>query len=98
MNRHLFAITKTLCTKGVFTFIFLLSVTTAKSQSGFEKGMPFVKNYSPQLYDGLNTNWSVIQGGDGIMYFGNPTAGSDILQYDGVHWTKTVSYTHLTLP
>ncbi|MEO5908249.1 MAG: hypothetical protein ABIR50_09540, partial [Ginsengibacter sp.] len=88
MNRHLFAITKTLCIKSGFTFLFLLSITGAKSQPGLEKGMPFVKNYSPQLYDGLNTSWSVIQGYDGLMYFGNSNAASDILKYDGVHWTK----------
>jgi signal transduction histidine kinase/CheY-like chemotaxis protein len=88
MNWHLFAFTKTLSTKGVFTFLFLCLISVASGQAGNEKGKPFVKNYSPELYDGLNTNWSVIQGDDGIMYFGNPTAESDILQYDGVHWTK----------
>lgn len=88
MNRPLFAFSKALSTKGVFTFLFLCLISVAFGQPGNEKGLPFVKNYSPQLYDGLNTNWCVIQGNDGIMYFGNPTAGSDILQYDGVHWTK----------
>jgi hypothetical protein len=80
MNWHLFAFTKTLSTKGVFTFLFLCLISVASGQAGNEKGKPFVKNYSPELYDGLNTNWSVIQGDDGIMYFGNPTAESDILQ------------------
>lgn len=88
MNRHLLAFTKTHFIKSVFTFLFLCLISIAFGQPGNEKGLPFVKNYPPQLYDGLNTNWSVIQGDDGIMYFGNPTAGSDILQYDGVHWTK----------
>jgi GAF domain-containing protein/CheY-like chemotaxis protein len=88
MNRNLIAFTKASCIKGIFIIFFLCSISMAFGQVGNEKGMPFVKNYSPQLYDGLNTNWSVIQGDDGLMYFGNPTSGSDILQYDGVHWTK----------
>jgi hypothetical protein len=88
MNRHLFATTQTLCIKGVFTILFLCLISRSYAQPGNEKGVPFVKNYSPELYDGLNTNWSVIQGDNGIMYFGNPTAQSDILEYDGVHWTK----------
>jgi hypothetical protein len=88
MNRNLIAFTKASCIKGIFTVIFLCFISMAFGQAGSEKGLPFIKNYSPQLYEGLNTNWSVIQDNNGIMYFGNPTAGSDILQYDGVHWTK----------
>ncbi|HXS58532.1 MAG TPA: GAF domain-containing protein [Hanamia sp.] len=88
MNRNLIAFTKVFYSKGIFTIFFLCILVPVFGQPGNEKGLPFVKNYSPQLYDGLNTNWSVIQGNDGLMYFGNPTAGSDILQYDGVHWIK----------
>jgi K+-sensing histidine kinase KdpD/CheY-like chemotaxis protein len=88
MNRHLFAITKTLCTKGVFTFIFLLSLISAKSQPGFEKGLPFINNYLPKIYEGGSQNWSIIQDDNGIMYFGNVNPPSSILKYDGVHWSK----------
>ncbi|HEY5391476.1 MAG TPA: two-component regulator propeller domain-containing protein, partial [Hanamia sp.] len=88
MNRHLFAITKTLCTKSVFTFIFLLSITGAKSQPGFEKGLPFITNYTSKIYNGGPASWSVIQDDNGIMYFGNINPSSSILKYDGVHWNK----------
>jgi signal transduction histidine kinase/CheY-like chemotaxis protein/uncharacterized protein YigA (DUF484 family) len=87
MNRHLFAITKTLY-KGAFTFLFLLSVSIVKSQSAFEKGLPFINNYLPKTYEGGNQNWSVIQDNNGIMYFGNVNPPSSILKYDGVHWSK----------
>ena len=88
MNRNLIAFTKAFCLKGIFLIFFPGFISVAFGQAGNEKGLPFVKNYSPQLYEGLNTNWSVIQDNNGIMYFGNSTSGSDILQYDGVHWTK----------
>ena len=48
-----------------------------------EKGLPFIKNYSPQEYQSHRQNWSIVQGKNGIMYFGN---GKGVLEFDGVRW------------
>lgn len=47
--------------------------------------LPFVENYTKADYKGDNQNWSVVQGGDGAMYFAN---GRFLVRYDGVIWEK----------
>src|SRR5206468_4982862 len=56
-----------------------------------EIGLPFVTSYSPKTYNGSAVNWSVIQGDDGIMYFGQNNTGSNLIQYDGVRWQRISS-------
>ncbi|MFA6812033.1 MAG: hypothetical protein WCR45_02915 [Bacteroidaceae bacterium] len=45
--------------------------------------MPLIRYYSVKEYKAANQNWSVTQGQNGVMYFGN-TDG--LLSYDGYHW------------
>jgi signal transduction histidine kinase/CheY-like chemotaxis protein len=67
---------------------FLLFPLISKAQDQSEKGMPFLTNFSPKDYSNgaAIQQWSIIQGDDGFMYFGNNL--NYILQYDGVNWRK----------
>lgn len=47
------------------------------------KGIPFVRNYSPSNYNAGTSNWAIAQDNRGIMYFGNETG---ILEFDGTTW------------
>ena len=64
----------------IFFMIFVVSHTNA---SPF---MPLVRYYSLKEYKAGNQNWSVAQGWDGVMYFGNTNG---LLSYDGYHWALT---------
>jgi signal transduction histidine kinase/CheY-like chemotaxis protein/uncharacterized protein YigA (DUF484 family) len=82
--------------KKVFCFtlpvVALLATSlSALAQNESEKGLPFVTSYSPKIYNGSATNWSVIQDNDGIMYFGQSNTGSNMVQYDGVKWQRIPS-------
>lgn len=88
MNRHFFLKTGTLFIKGILTLLLVFSAVVSMSQPGHEKGLPFVSNYSAKEYNESPTNWSVIQGNDALMYFGNTNNKGNILQYDGVNWKK----------
>ncbi|WP_169749139.1 response regulator [Flavihumibacter petaseus] len=74
--------------------IILISLTTlttllpvpARAQNNPEKGLPFITNYNPKTYKASSQSFSVIEGNDGIMYFG---VQSNLLEYDGVRWRKT---------
>jgi serine phosphatase RsbU (regulator of sigma subunit) len=47
------------------------------------QGKNFIKTYTPKDYDGQAQNWCVIQGPEGLMYFGNSMG---LLIYDGEKW------------
>ena len=49
-----------------------------------QSGTFFIKNYSPEKYNGSNQVWGIVQDNRGIMYF----AADQILEYDGVNWRK----------
>jgi len=93
MNRHLVAFTNRFCIKTVFTIFFLCASAAGMAQTGKEKGMPFVTNYAPAVYNASAVNWSVMQDNNGIMYFGQSEGNnpSTILQYDGVNWYQIPS-------
>lgn len=46
-------------------------------------GTPFIRNYSPDEYQGDNQNWAIVQDSAGLLYFGN---SDGVLEYDGVSW------------
>lgn len=48
-------------------------------------GTPIVKTYKPSDYHAAPENFAIIQGNEGIMYFGNL---GFIIEYDGVTWRK----------
>ncbi|MEN8119019.1 MAG: triple tyrosine motif-containing protein [Bacteroidota bacterium] len=47
------------------------------------KGIPYIINYSSNVYKAHNQNWSTVQDKRGVMYFGN-TMG--VLEFDGQNW------------
>ncbi len=51
---------------------------------GFGQGLPPIKNYLPQEYNGHRQNWAVAQDNNGIIYVAN---GKGLLSYDGVDWS-----------
>lgn len=51
-----------------------------------QKGLPIIKNFSPEVYDASDQNWCAVQDNRGIMYFGNNDRG--VLEYDGKTWRK----------
>ena len=75
-----------ICLKWFLCFFFISSFLSTIAQNESEKGFPFVTNYSPKVYDASPNNWSVIEGNDGVMYFGGNKAKSNILQFDGEKW------------
>ena len=49
----------------------------------WETGLPFIQNYTPEIYQGFNQNWGAVKDSLGVMYFAN---GNGVLTYDGVNW------------
>jgi len=68
---------------GVFIF-FTLSSYTQDAVEVYRKGLPFLKNYSPDEIGAGAQNWAVIMDNRGVMYFGNGENG--VLEFDGVNW------------
>ncbi len=74
--------------KWLFNILLILAFCPVSAQNESEKGLPFVTNYAAKSYGGDPTNWSIIEGNDGIMYFGQTNTKSIITQYDGVKWER----------
>ncbi|TAF67310.1 MAG: PAS domain-containing protein [Cytophagales bacterium] len=47
------------------------------------RGLPPIKNYTPDVYKAEPENWAIAQDNRGIMYFGNENG---LLEFDGVTW------------
>ncbi len=67
----------------IFIFVLYFSGNPIAFAQFSEIGKPFIDNYSPRNYRHENQNYSIAQGIDGLMYFGNLNG---ILQYDGQTW------------
>ena len=48
-------------------------------------GVPYIQTYSKSVYGSGNQNWSVTQGKNGVMYYGN---AEGLLVYDGKYWQQ----------
>jgi signal transduction histidine kinase/ligand-binding sensor domain-containing protein len=66
--------------KAILSIFLILSPFFALPQ---EMGKPFITNYRATTYGAHVQNWTAIQDGRGVMYFGN---SDGILQFDGVNW------------
>lgn len=88
MNRHCFLKPQNSLIQIAFAFFFLLSAFKSVGQPGTEKGLPFITNYDVGNSISDRASWSVIEGNDGKMYFGNPTNKGNMVEYDGVNWNK----------
>ena len=73
------------CFRWLLSIVFAMTFFTTSAQNESEKGFPFITNYEPKNIPLLGQTWSVVQGNDGVMYFGSITG---IVQYDGVKWQK----------
>jgi PAS domain S-box-containing protein len=69
----------------IFFFIFLVPQSLF-SQWLKKSGSPFIKNYTPQIYNAHPQNWDIAQDKRGLMYFGNV---SGVLEFDGESWSLT---------
>ncbi len=66
---------------------FIFSVPLSIFSQWMEKsGSPFIKNYTPQIYDSHPQNWDIAQDERGLMYFANV---SGVLEFDGANWSLT---------
>ena len=65
-------------------FFFTLSLYTQDAVEVYRKGLPFLKNYTPDEIGAGEQNWAVIMDNRGVMYFGNGDNG--VLEFDGVNW------------
>jgi signal transduction histidine kinase/CheY-like chemotaxis protein/ligand-binding sensor domain-containing protein len=57
------------------------------AQQDVERGLPFITNYTPKMFNAPPQMWAVIEDNRGIMYFG---AQNSVLEYDGVAWRKVI--------
>lgn len=67
----------------VFCFILLLLPQRIMGTGATNPYIPKIENYSVSDYRAGNQNWSVVQGEDGSIYFGN---NRGLLIFDGVRW------------
>lgn len=65
--------------------IIINSNSFAQKEEYSQLGIPQVKKFRPNDYDGESQNWAITQDKDGVMFFGN-TIG--FMEYDGVHWRQ----------
>jgi ligand-binding sensor domain-containing protein/DNA-binding CsgD family transcriptional regulator len=81
------AISKTCGMKAGFSLfiglILCLLCLRAGASATDKAGFPYVQNYTKMHYQAGNQNWSVTQGQDGVMYYGN---SNGLLAYDGNRW------------
>jgi signal transduction histidine kinase/ligand-binding sensor domain-containing protein len=65
------------------TFLFLILPVLSIGQSGYEVGLPFLKNYTTAEYRAHAQNFAICSDQFGFVYVGN-FAG--VMQYDGETW------------
>lgn len=77
----------------VLSIFSILIVSSAKGAEIKSFGVPYVQNYSKNVYQSGNQNWSVTKDPKtGVMYFGN---GEGLLAYDGRFWQQYRMPNHL---
>ena len=70
-----------------YVIIILLFLSVLNLQAQINKyGTPLIKNYSTQLTQGAEYNWSITKDKSGVVYFGNDNTG--IIRYDGHSWSS----------
>jgi len=69
-------------------FLLILSLFLSYSVSSQRlQGLPFIKYYSSQDYEGGIQNWSITQNNEGLIYVAN---NFGLLEYDGTTWNRHV--------
>lgn len=66
--------------------IIIISLTSfhAKGQFLENEGFPFIRNYTPEEYDGFVQNWGFTQDSMGQLYVANT---AEVLHFNGVSWS-----------
>jgi DNA-binding CsgD family transcriptional regulator len=65
-------------------FLFILLISQNLNAANIKSiGVPYVRNYSKNVYQSGNQNWSISKDENGIMYFGN---SEGLLSFDGHYW------------
>ncbi|KAA3439795.1 transcriptional regulator [Rufibacter hautae] len=67
----------------VLGWVMLFCTAVASAQMSERASFPFVQNYSKLLYQAGNQNWSIAEGKNRVMYFGN---SDGLMAYDGQYW------------
>ncbi|WP_158826864.1 ligand-binding sensor domain-containing protein [Mucilaginibacter lacusdianchii] len=73
--------------KRIFSYFFIVLYATLFSIAADAQnlGVPYIQNFPKSTYASGNQNWSVTQGKNGVMYFGN---AEGLLVYDGRYWQQ----------
>lgn len=71
---------------------FSLQVGEAQPNRSSELGYPFVRNFTPSEFKGMEATWATIRDKHGIVYVGNQVG---VLEFNGVDW-KTIPTTNKT--
>lgn len=72
--------------KRYLTFCFIIIFNFPLLSQINKNGIPFIKNYSKDVYNASEQNWAICQDKRGVMYFGNNDGG--VLVYNGDKWEK----------
>lgn len=65
----------------LFIVIFFIGINAFSQEQNL--GIPIIKGFSKESYDGGSQNWDVIQDRNGIMYFAN---SDGMMSFDGTTW------------
>ncbi len=66
-----------------YSFLLFLQVFTAEAQQIPDKGVPFLKNYTPVEYNNQGKVWDIDSASNGIVYM---AADRGLLEFDGNSW------------
>lgn len=70
----------------LLSFVCCLSIFSNLAAEDIKRiGVPYIQNYSKDMYSSGNQNWSITRDKKGVMYFGN---GEGLLSYDGKYWKQ----------
>ncbi|MEM7382500.1 MAG: two-component regulator propeller domain-containing protein, partial [Bacteroidota bacterium] len=64
-------------------YILILVLLIFPCVSAQESGIPYLRNYGPEEFNGHRQNWAVAQDERGVVYFAN---GRGLLHFDGEEW------------
>lgn len=72
-----------MCKKLIYTFLFILGISSAVFSEIISIGVPYIHNYPRKEYKAGTQNWSISQDQRGFMYFAN---NNGLLSFDGMTW------------
>lgn len=72
-----------MCKKYIFIAFLLILSTVIQAQSR-RIGVPFVRNYKPEVYHAADQNWSIVEDSTGMVFFANEDG---VLAFNGSTWS-----------